>query len=90
MRNAVPAFLRSDGEKHRAGTERIGVVRFVRLIRAHCRDRLCRVRKFGTAKEKKLASPERGDSPRGGEMLEGQRGLLSTRGTAVRRWRGLS
>ena len=34
------------------------------------------------------ASPERGDSPRGGEMPEGQRGPLSTMGTAVRRWRG--
>ena len=28
------------------------------------------------------------DSPRGGEMPAGQRGPLSTRGTAVRRWRG--
>ena len=31
---------------------------------------------------------KRGDSPRGGEMPAGQRGPLSTRGTAVRRWRG--
>ena len=30
----------------------------------------------------KLASPERGDSPRGGEMPEGQRGPLSTRWAA--------
>ena len=33
------------------------------------------------------ASLEKGDSPRGGEMPAGQRGPLSTRGTAVRRWR---
>ena len=33
------------------------------------------------------ASLEKGDSLRGGEMPAGQRGPLSTRGTAVRRWR---
>ena len=33
------------------------------------------------------ASLEKGDSPRGGEMPAGQRGPLSTRGTAARRWR---
>ena len=41
------------------------------------------LRRITTAK----ASLEKGDSPRGGEMPAGQRGPLSTRGTAVRRWR---
>ena len=35
------------------------------------------------SREPKISLPFRGDSPRGGEMPAGQRGPLSTRGTAV-------
>ena len=39
-------------------------------------------RKMGEHDNRKTASLEKGDSPRGGEMPAGQRGPLSTRGTS--------
>ena len=76
-------------KKHRAGTKRFQnrcPIRLLQLSAAggvqSCRDTACRVRQFSQQRERKLASPERGDSPRGGEMPEGQRGPLSTRWAA--------
>ena len=72
--------IRANCKKHRAKTKRNGIVESVRLIQlsavgevffSHCRDRLCRVRRFSQQRERKLASPERGGGPPlgGGEVF---------------------
>ena len=52
---------------------------------SYCRDRLCRVRQFSQQRERKLASPERGDSPRGGEMPLSGEACLFKRFVGTRR-----